>query len=195
MFSLNKGAVFKTWLNVYKVPAGISVNAWIVDLAQRIRQLQSISESITSNKDLSSLKLWIGGFFGPQAFITATRQYSAAKHQWALEQTVLRFEARSSAAANEIGFVLTGVKVEGATIENDVISTSPTLSYAIPSVVLRWSKGDERTQELVQLPVYLNSTRREEVFKVRLSPGAVHGSELYKRGVDIILSGLAGGSL
>jgi dynein heavy chain 1 len=137
--------------------------------------------------------LWIGGFFGPQAFITATRQFSAAKNGWALEQTVLRFEARDHATPEEYGFLLTGVRVEGAVLQQDVIETSPVLAYAIPLVVLRWTKGDERAKEgLVQLPVYLNSTRREQIFRVNLK-GKSAGA-LYQRGVDLVLSALAGSS-
>lgn len=197
LHALNRGAVFKNWLYAYKVPAGISVNAWIVDLANRIKQLISLSEAITANKDLLSLKLWIGGFFGPAAFVTATRQFSAAKHGWALEQTVLRLEAKgegTTSSAGQCSFLLTGVRVEGAVLEDELLSPSPTLSYAIPITVLRWTKGDERAKDdLVEMPVYLNSTRREQIFSARFK-SHVGSSEFYQRGVDLVLSNLAGAS-
>lgn len=53
---------------------------------------------------------------------------------------MLRLEAADGTVATG-GFRLTGVRVEGATLSGETITTSPVLLYAINTAVLRWTKA------------------------------------------------------
>ena len=86
----------------YKIPKTISLNHWIADLKSRLQQL----ESITRETDFQYLDVWLGGLFMPEAFITATRQAVAQKHQWSLEE--LRLEVDINKHGDADAFAVTG---------------------------------------------------------------------------------------
>ena len=58
---------------------------------------------------------------------------------------MLRLEARASKGDHE--FALTGVRVEGATLDGDKIVSSAVLAFPVPVTTLYWSKGDDRSKE------------------------------------------------
>ena len=64
---------------------------WIVDLAERLKQLQNVARSTNAGgaKELKSIKVWLGGLFIPEAYITATRQFVSQVNQWSLEELAL----------------------------------------------------------------------------------------------------------
>ena len=195
--TLSRGIVFNGWLTAYKVPSGLTVNQWIADLALRIKQLQNLSEAIGANKDFHSLRVWMGGLFVPEAFITATRQAVAQAHSWPLEQLVLRLEARAdgdNSAVDDCSFIVTGLRVEGAEIHGDSVKQSSVISFAVPLTVLKWTKGDDRNKALlVELPMYLNSARAMLIFTVNLqSSGGIAPQVYYQRGVCMVSSTLTG---
>lgn len=76
----------------YKTPAELTVIQWIVDLAERMKQLQTVSRVTNQSgaRELKNLKVWLGGLFMPEAFITASRQYVAQANQWSLEELYLK---------------------------------------------------------------------------------------------------------
>ena len=195
--SLNKGIVFDGWTTAYKVPSGLTVNQWIVDLAARIKQLQHLSQAISANKDFHSLQIWIGGLFVPEAFVTATRQSVAQSHSWPLEQLAIRLVAypdADSVARDDCSFLLTGLRVEGAQCSGDVITDSVTISYNVPITVLKWTRGDDRDKSsLVELPMYLNGSRLSLISTVnfRIS-GSTPAQRYYERGVCLLCSTLSG---
>lgn len=65
------------------MPFGASVSAFISSTVLRLAQLQRIS----SGEQHSGV--WLGGFFQPEAYVTATRQAVAHAKGWSLEQLVL----------------------------------------------------------------------------------------------------------
>lgn len=67
------------------MPHGISVSAFIDSFAVRLDQLEKIATTIVSG-------VWLGAFFKPEAYITATRQTVAHAKSWSLEQLVLTLE-------------------------------------------------------------------------------------------------------
>ncbi|KAI3378322.1 hypothetical protein SNEBB_011029, partial [Seison nebaliae] len=84
---LSKGIIPNNWKK-YVTPKILTVIQWIGDFAQRVNQLSTISNEI-SKKGLKCLrfqKVWIGGLFTPEAYITATRQSIAQNNQWSLEE-------------------------------------------------------------------------------------------------------------
>lgn len=57
-----------------------------------MKQLQTVSKVTNQSgaRELKSLKVWLGGLFMPEAFITASRQYVAQANQWSLEELYLK---------------------------------------------------------------------------------------------------------
>ena len=98
----------------YTIPKGLTVIQWIVDLAERMKQLQAISKLTNANgaKDLKNVEVWLGGLFIPEAYITATRQYVAQANQWSLEELCLNVTiatAGSQLRVDDCSFIVTGM--------------------------------------------------------------------------------------
>lgn len=84
---VSKGQVPKHWFDEYAVFKGVNLTTWINDLNDRIKYLDnyhSIVSNISAAASQGSLKAilnrgsyWLGGFFSPEALITATRQAAA----------------------------------------------------------------------------------------------------------------------
>lgn len=79
------GAVPRHWQK-FKMPSGTSVGIFVSSLVHRLAQL----ESIASGSAVGSV--WLGGFFQPEAYVTATRQAVAHDKGWSLEQLVLSLD-------------------------------------------------------------------------------------------------------
>ena len=64
---LTRGIIPRTWLR-YKIPVNTTVNQWINDFCQRVKQLDEISRSVSSNGAtvLRSSTVWLGGLFNPE---------------------------------------------------------------------------------------------------------------------------------
>ena len=95
----------------------MTVIQWVMDLSERMKQLQNISRVANSSgaKDLKNIKVWLGGLFIPEAYITATRQYVAQANQWSLEELCLKVSIADSSAGyqsvSDCAFVVTGLFV------------------------------------------------------------------------------------
>jgi dynein heavy chain 1 len=197
MTDLVKGVVPKSW-RAYKVPDALTTNQWIVDFGLRIDQLVSLSRIASEGQDLQTARVWLGGLFVPEAFVTATRQAVAQAHGWSLEKLVMELDVRRDAndvpAADKRSFLLTGLRIDGATCAGDVMSLATVPSVTLPLTALKWSLAPETPRtDTVQLPVYLNATRANLVFMVSLRPGAGLTQDVfYKRGVALLCSALSG---
>lgn len=198
--SFNKGLVPSSWRK-YKVPKDLSVAAWVLDFAERIGQLESIGRVADSNGNLQSLKVWAGGLFVPEAYITATRQAVAQANGYALEKLVLSLDVRkdvndvpSSSGKNQ-SFLLTKMRVDGATALKDQLAFSNDPFSILPLTVLRWDYNEtqDEVRTGVTLPVYLNGTRAELIFTCLMqAPDGVEASVVYGRGVALMCSSLSG---
>lgn len=82
----------------YTTVKDLTVIQWVVDLAGRMKQLQAISKATNSGgaKELKNVRVWLGGLFIPEAYITATRQYVAQANQWSLEELYLKVTVADS---------------------------------------------------------------------------------------------------
>lgn len=69
----------KSWRK-YKIPDGLLCNDWIIDLCSRLTQLADFASVDARNDNLRAMRVWMGGLFIPEAFITATRQTVAQAH-------------------------------------------------------------------------------------------------------------------
>lgn len=92
------GAIPSTWRK-FKMPRGTSVSTFIANIVLRLSQLERISTSSQNSA------VWLGGFFQPEAYVTATRQAVAHAKGWSLEQLELGLDVEEVSAE--------GFKIDG----------------------------------------------------------------------------------
>lgn len=166
MSSLTKGTIPTHWKR-YKVPKAMSVSEWIPDLARRLAQLDGITSMQPS---LSDVEVWLGGLFFPEAYITATRQAIAHRKRWSLETLHLRLDIGQM--NDPEAFIVDGLILEGAGWDAEVgkLVLNDGEGVHLEASQIRWVQDDEdmRDENLVTLPVYLNSDRSDVMFTVDL---------------------------
>lgn len=189
---LVKGILPRSWSH-YTVPAGMTVIQWVSDFSERIKQLQNISQAAASGgaKELKNIHVCLGGLFVPEAYITATRQYVAQANSWSLEELSLEVNvtASQSATLDACSFGVTGLKLQGATCNNNKLSLSNAISTVLPLTQLRWVKqtNAEKKANVVTLPVYLNFTRADLIFTVDFEIATKEDPRsFYERGVAVL---------
>jgi dynein heavy chain 1 len=189
---LSKGVVPKDWRR-YAIPESVGVGAWLVDLAERLQQLERLSgDMLRSPRPV--LTVWLGGLFLPEAFITATRQAAARAHAWSLEHLELHLLPSAAAAAAEPdAFVLQGLTLEGgAGWREDRLAIVPQLFTSMPDTAFVWRHTPDLVKQaqtdaaVVNVPVYINGKRTEFLFDVDMpSPAGVAPSVWYQRGLAL----------
>ncbi|KAI6045169.1 dynein heavy chain protein 1 [Pisolithus marmoratus] len=166
MSSLTKGTIPTHWKR-YKVPKAMSVSEWIPDLARRLAQLDGIT---SMQQSLSDVEVWLGGLFFPEAYITATRQAVAHRKRWSLETLHLRLDIGQM--NDPEAFIVDGLILEGASWDanTDRLVLNDGEAVHLDASQIRWVQDDEdmRDENLVSLPVYLNSDRSDVMFTVDL---------------------------
>jgi len=182
---LTKAIIPDHWKK-YKISKDISLNAWFVDFASRLQQL----EAIAKGNNYDDLEIWIGGLFSPEAYITATRQTVAQRNQWSLEDLVMEFDINKD--VNPDGFTLSGLKMEGAKWETDMLQLTTEPSNKLQLTQLRWIKRQEALLEMaenrVPLPVYLNSDRSDLLFTVYVTANPDEKAMICQRAIAIVAS-------
>lgn len=198
MTDLVKGVVPRTW-RAYKVPDAITANQWIADFGLRVDQLLQFTKAAGEGQALSACRVWLGGLFVPEAFITATRQAVAQAHSWSLEKLVMQLDVRKGAndvpPADRSSFLITGLRIDGATCAGDVLSLTSVPFSTQPLTVLRWALAPDTptSDTVIQLPLYLNATRANLVSMVGMRPAAGLTQDVFfKRGVALLCSSLSG---
>jgi len=200
---LAKGVIPQSW-NRYAGPKDLTVIQWMIDLAQRMKQLQMVSKVTNTSgaKELKNVKVWLGGLFIPEAYITATRQYVAQANHWSLEELYLTITIADNTTqalnVDDCSFIITGLKLQGAECQGNKLSLVDTITTELSDSSLRWTKIDPRTPPIVsgddvKLPVYLNQMRSELLFTLDMTTtGSVPARTFYERGVAFITSFLSG---
>eukprot|EP00397_Hematodinium_sp_SG-2012_P000022 GEMP01000022.1.p1 GENE.GEMP01000022.1~~GEMP01000022.1.p1 ORF type:complete len:4594 (-),score=1270.22 GEMP01000022.1:1053-14834(-) len=150
----------------------IGATEWLKDFNKRLAQLTSIQK----DGKFYGKKIWFGGLFFAEAFLTATREASAQRLQKSLEDLVLSVHIDDNAPRDEIGFLLNDITVEGAMVAPDGFLTyTEQLSLSCPIVRLTWI--DKASEEAIlqatsdaykTVPVYLNKQRSTLVSSFRL---------------------------
>jgi dynein heavy chain 1 len=135
----------------------------------------------------------MGGLLFPEAYLTATRQFVAQNHQWSLEELEASVKIHRGEELDQDCFLLTGIAIEGAkwneATQNLELNTE--LSENVPPIVLRWVKVERDKRNNVNadellVPVYLNKTRKNLIFSVKIRSGDLDKNLLYQRGVALI---------
>ena len=123
--------------------------------------------------------------------MTATRQYVAQNNNASLDELELRMELWNDQPVENDSFLLKKLSIEGARWEGDTLTESKTLNNEVATVKCTWVKtsNEERgtiQDDLILVPMYLNKTRANLLFSVKLKRGSMSRNFLYKRGVALI---------
>ena len=179
---LHTDNVPKAW-KLYPI-APVTVAEWLLDFKARVQQLSILTEETTrSAANFGRKGLWLGGFFFPEAFMTATRQATSQRHKWSLDELTLQIKVGSQ--PDEDSFVVSGLRIESAKWVKDEIEFTDELSLDLPQATIKWIKGEVSGENLVKLPVYLNALRNKLLFSVKIPGGTHHPNTWYQRGVAI----------
>lgn len=181
---LNKGLIPDHWKR-YKVPRSASLNTWLADLKLRLDQVEALSQETSFDQ----VEIAIGSLFTPEAYVTATRQATAQRYKWSLEELVLDVdigEIKQDAA----GYRIRGLKMEGGQWENNEICLTSEPSSKLPKTAIRWIRKDQRKEvkNIVELPVYLNSDRTDLLFTISVPANAEEKDRIPQRAVALIMS-------
>lgn len=179
---LTKGLIPDHWRR-YKVPRSVGLNVWMADLKSRLEQVESIARETAFDE----VEVWIGGLFSPEAYVTATRQATAQRNQWSLEELVLEVSIGSEGL--EGGYCVRGLRMEGGRWDDkgEVCLTSVP-STKLPKTAIRWVKEDAKTGNEVALPVYLNADRSDLLFTINVPARADEKDRIPQRAVALVLS-------
>eukprot|EP01094_Clydonella_sp_ATCC50884_P027826 TRINITY_DN8164_c0_g1_i2.p1 TRINITY_DN8164_c0_g1~~TRINITY_DN8164_c0_g1_i2.p1 ORF type:complete len:4596 (+),score=2011.83 TRINITY_DN8164_c0_g1_i2:76-13863(+) len=203
MRCISKGIVPAEWKK-YAVPENTSLTSWLVDFDKRVRQLDTIT------KEHHYTRVWFGGLFNPEAFMTATRQASARAHEWSLEKLVLDVEVLSEGVTGDVSdstsFEASGLCLEAASWDASrrCIEATRAMTVPLPPLRFTWRNTEEEDgaseeqreasggRARVSLPVYLNETRLELLFSVWLDrDDEMPVRAVYQRGVALLATRLA----
>jgi dynein heavy chain 1 len=205
MSTLSKGGIPKVWRE-YPIVEATSLNQWFVDFGARIAQLKiakPLLAQLDSAQPSQPLRVWLGGLFSPEAFITATRQRAARGHGWSLENlelqtTVLATEQdiQNNPVDLSASFIVEGLFLQGAQwdVQGKCLSLSNDMTVALPPVLCTWQNkpnananmGSGEQPSSVLIPTYLNTERRNLLFAAPLrAPADIPHTVWYQRGVAI----------
>jgi dynein heavy chain 1 len=196
--SLLKGEVPPIWLK-YPIPE-ITVNAWVTDFVARANQLVDVAAKVmAASKDGihgMSDPVWMGAFFMPGAFLTATQQTAAKVLESSMEQLqmivdVVEDEGNPFDEGAPAGsqYLITGVFLEAAAWENGALALTNQMLNRMPTVKITWLvQGSQDVSDRVELPIYLNVTRKQLVTTALLKgPKEIESGTWYQRGTSVQL--------
>ncbi|SAL98745.1 hypothetical protein [Absidia glauca] len=182
---LTKGLIPDHWKR-YKVPKDISLNIWIADLKARLEQVAHIAQE----KNFDRVDVWMGGLFTPEAYVTATRQATAQRNKWSLEELVLDVDIGLN--EGDGAYTVRGMKMEGGEWSNNQVCLTSEPVVKLPGIGLRWTRGSGKALELndttVALPVYLNSDRSDLLFTINVAVQPDQKDRIPQRAVAMIVS-------
>ena len=184
--SLSKGMVPSEWRK-YPIPNYVSINIWVSDFGERLKQLGEIRKT----KDFGRSSIWLGGLFSAEAYITATRQAAAQANAWSLENLEIVAEIVDdvkNVSADESSFIVRGLTLDGACWKNNQLTLTTDISTSLNAVKFTWRLKDAKnaTGDKVTIPIYLNDTRADYLFAVDLKiPNDYSKNMWYQRCISI----------
>uniref|UniRef100_H0Z5T6 Dynein axonemal heavy chain 17 n=1 Tax=Taeniopygia guttata TaxID=59729 RepID=H0Z5T6_TAEGU len=157
------GTVPESWVR-RSYPSTASLGSWFADLLARISEL----EAWTRDFSLPST-LWLGGFFNPQALLTAVMQTTARKNKWPLDKMTLQCDVTKKsredfASAPREGAYVHGLFMEGARWDAQAGTITEArlkeLTPAMPVVFIRAVPDEKQdTRGLYPCPLYKTRQR------------------------------------
>ena len=173
MNALADGAVSAGWTKL-AYPSLRGLGSWMVNLLQRVEQLQMWTADLTTPR-----VVWLSGLFNPQSFLTAVMQTTARRNDWPLDKTVVLTEVTKKnvdqiEAPSREGAYVHGLTLEGCRFDEKVgvleDSRPKEMFCPMPVIVIKAVTADKAEQrDAYQCPVYKTERRfREEVFTAQL---------------------------
>lgn len=184
---LVKGTVPSAWRK-YRCRE-LPVAAWVLDLAERLSQLNRLVKNAVPAAEPVNLGL----LFNPHGFVTASRQTVAHKLEASLEELELDVRlgrgadsdasfplqgesARSTRLLRRgrpgmlTGITATGLVLAGAELTSDGLRLNDGSPVALEQSSLVWLRKREQrpTHRLVAIPCFLDATRADALFDVRV---------------------------
>lgn len=168
MQTLYQDHVPQPWMQLYRVSDELSLSEWLLDFSQRVHQLNALSKVAPTQILQEPNGIWLGGFFSPEAFVTAARQSAAADLGCSLDELHLLADVEnltSSAGA----FTARGISLEGATWNFEGFAPSNEIRNSLSALHFRWAPRSEDTSNLRMLPMYSNRKRETLSFSVAVN--------------------------
>jgi len=189
---LQKGIVPKSWKK-YIVSPEVTINPWIVDFSERIKQLYKIANAAqTGATALRELSVWLGGLFTQEAYVTATRQSVAQVKGYSLEELQLSVSVHDTEEPlDSSSYGVTGLKLMGAQCVAGKLLITEDIMTDLPYTKISWIRAADVKPmgKTITLPMYLNNSRTELIVTLDFSTDQ---DKFYERGVAILCSGLSG---
>jgi dynein heavy chain 1, cytosolic len=201
--SLTRGMIPAAWSKEYSVMESTSLNEWLLDLSRRIAQLDSVRPVFSPSASASDrpIRIWLGGLFKPEAFITATRQRAARAKTWSLESLVLDLlildtdEKEKAACIADAGtsFIVDGLRLQSASWKDNRLALSADMATALPPARLIWRRREDASMasqaSQVTIPVYLNDSRKDLLVAIPVdAPSDIPVHVWFQRGCAITTS-------
>ncbi|CAH0489695.1 unnamed protein product [Peronospora farinosa] len=189
MRTLFREQVPEQWKQLYRVSNELSLSEWLTDFSRRVRQLKELAQLAPADILQKPSGIWLGGFFSPEAFVTAARQNAAADLGCSLDELHLLAHVEDPSGSSAGGFAACGLLLEGATWNFTGFAPSNEIRNSLSVLYLRWAPGVMETDKLRQLPVYSNSKRETLVFSVAVNAehSAFPKTQWVQRSVALVL--------
>lgn len=201
---LTKGTVPSSWRR-YRC-RDLAAGTWIADLTKRLAQLATILDS----GDLGGSSTSLGLLFHPHGFVTASRQAVAHATNSSLEQLSLQvdleqtggsgsFTVEGELAACRVGTgslltlfsCLIGLALVGASWTSSKLIINDGSTVRLAASQISWvrkdteAKGNAGKNE-VEIPCWLDATRADSLFTVKLDAGEIEPSTVAQRAIALV---------
>jgi len=193
-----KGEVPDIWKK-YPTPP-MTVNPWVADYVQRCNQLVEVAAQVKAGAKAGeaglSTPVWMGAFFMPGAFLTATQQSAAKVLESSMEQLKMIVDVISDGepeytegAPAGSQYLVTGAFLEAAGWADGALALSNEMVQRMPTIRLTWLVDAPGLAEgRVEVPIYLNSTRKQLITVALLkTPEGIGANTWYQRGTCVQL--------
>ncbi|CAH0480997.1 unnamed protein product [Peronospora belbahrii] len=189
MRTLYREQVPEQWKRLYRVTNELSLSEWLTDFSRRLHQLKELAQLPPADILQKSGGIWLGGFFSPEAFVTAVRQSAASDLGCSLDELHLLADVEDPSGSSAGGFAACGLLLEGATWNFTGFAPSNEIRNSLSALYFRWATWTTETDELRLLPVYSNSKRETLVFSVAVNvkDSAFSKKQWVQRSVALVL--------
>jgi len=166
----------------------VTLSSWISDFILRIKQLAELKLQIEDNSLDENLKIWLGGLFNPETFITATRQQAARSNKWSLEDLVLEI-SKDDYAEKSNSFFIEKLVLHSADFKlPNFLKSTDEMQIQLSPLQMKWRRRETITYEedSIVVPVYLNNGRDIMLFSVHVRITDNDPRSWYQRGTAFV---------
>ncbi|KAM0792972.1 hypothetical protein ACM66B_002727 [Microbotryomycetes sp. NB124-2] len=188
--ALAKGSVPATW-NRYKTRE-MPVSSWVTGFAKRVEQLEKIvvGDGSLARSSFKDRPVVLGLLFHPHGFVTATRQTIAHDTRSSLELLELKVDLDQSGSAKD-SFTVEGLALVGASWTQGSLSINDGSTTRLGASQLSWiartpATSSDARHTTVEIPCWLDSSRSDVLFTVKLDGDKVDKNVVAQRAVALV---------